>query len=1236
MLHFCVCIAAFLALLFVSSTLISQVPTGVISGTVYDSTGAVIQHATVELRSQASGDKRIVTTNSAGFFSFPAILSGNYDIRISAPSFSTYVETGYHLDPGDSRSINDIHLSAHSVETVVVSAAAGLIDTTSGEMSSLITASDIEHLPVEGRDVTELFKMLPGFANAGQGISNTAYDPAQVTVGYGALASYTANGLPIPGMSLKWDGANLTDPGDYSGNTMNINYDMVSEVKVQTGNFTAEESNGPVVINAVSKTGGRQFHGSLYTYARTYQLNSTDWLANFEGYGKPPDRYVYPGMNIGGPVTIPGTKFNRNGRVTFFAGVEDYAQRNNYAYGAASQALIHALVPTAAMRAGDFSASSLENYLGKSFGSASYANITKVPTVDKNKNALVNGNIAGAIDPGSAALLGLLPLPNTPSNGVYNYISQNLISNDLWEALGRVDVAISDKYKLFARYVVERGSGGVPQVPYYSPQAPMGSVNTPGGGLLNTTNAQSGVVNLTMILSPTTTNEVFGSYDYLDSAFQPKTPGSQNKSTYGYPYAGAFPNNGSVEMPQLQDYGYDGLPLLLSSDFSYGPLFTKKFLPDAGDNFTKILGRHALKLGIYLEQVTNNQENANPGTPPNGAVAQYYNGSPTLTDVNKKVYYNSGNYLANAFEGIFGSYLQANGNPTINLYFWNIDGYVTDSWKVVRNVTLNFGLRVEHLGMWNDKDGVGLAIFDPTTLSQKANAVTRPLPGFRWHQTDPQVPVSGLTSRPAFYEPRFGLAWDVNSNGKTVVRAGYGQYRYHDPYNEAYNAANSATGIRSTSQSGSGGLTLAGIATLNLPQQGGTDNVTAYGLMPGDNNQALTQTYSLAIDRTLPYGIQFEVAYIGSASDNLLNTGSGVGVALSNVNILPYGANYATATPGVRLTPIQVGALTTVQSESHRKYGTNPYDPVSGLLVASPYGSVNNYGSLSVPQHVAYSNYNGIQVVVSRQTGPLRFGANYTFGKALGILGAVSGGNPVDDTNLLNNYGVTPFDRSQLFKVNYSYSVGSPVKNRWVGGFTNGWEFAGFTQIQSGQNLQVAQGTPNFSPLIYLSGPQYSTTGALVSETAGILMGTSDVTLMPTLICDPRSGLAKHEYINPNCFALGAQPAGQPITNGPNFYPYMHGPAYTASDLSAQKAFPLPREQQIQFRLAAFNFLNHPLPSFNSIRPNEYSSLYFSGTTPGSAVAQPLANSQAPGSQFGSLTLKQGRRVMEVSVKYNF
>ena len=221
-----------------------------------------------------------------------------------------------------------------------------------------------------------MLKILPGFAitNGNNNLNNTTYDPSQVTI-TGAYGSYSGEGTITNSVALLYDGVDVTDPGAYASLLQNINYDQVGEVKVQTSSMTADQPHGPIVINAVGLSGTSQFHGSLYTYARTYQLDSTDWLSKYTGQPGPPDREIYPGFTLTGPILIPHTGFNSDRRLTFFAGAEDYAQRNEYAYGSSSSAILSALVPTSGMRTGDFSQTQINQYLGPLVSSATYANI---------------------------------------------------------------------------------------------------------------------------------------------------------------------------------------------------------------------------------------------------------------------------------------------------------------------------------------------------------------------------------------------------------------------------------------------------------------------------------------------------------------------------------------------------------------------------------------------------------------------------------------------------------------------------------------------------------------------------------------------------------------------------------------------------------------------------------------------------------------------------------------------
>jgi hypothetical protein len=448
----------------------AQTVTATLAGTVTDQTGAEIPGATVVARNQQNGFQRTTRSGGSGGFTFAALDSGNYTLTIAAPNFKTSVIKNLHLDPGDTRTLNNLHLAIGTVgETITVEAAQTSLDT--GERSALISAEELKKLSVEGRDVTELLKILPGTAiAAGQaaqqgalGASNTAYDPGVVSPG-GALGQYSVAGSPTNGVSIRSDGANLADPANYASATQNINSEATAEVKVQESNFGADTANGPVVIDAIGKSGGDAYHGSLYVFGRTYQLNSTDAFAAPLNTKKPDDHYVYPGGTFGGPVKIPGTNFNHTKKLTFFLSAEEYAQRNTYAYGTAASAISSALVPTANMRKGDFSQTEISKYLplsaaGAQPGTGTYANVNSVPITGANGAAITcNGNtgndcLSPYLDPGALAIISnAMPLPNVPGgqnvNG-FNYSHLNLTNNDLYQTRGRLDFAQTERTKFY-------------------------------------------------------------------------------------------------------------------------------------------------------------------------------------------------------------------------------------------------------------------------------------------------------------------------------------------------------------------------------------------------------------------------------------------------------------------------------------------------------------------------------------------------------------------------------------------------------------------------------------------------------------------------------------------------------------------------------------------------------------------------------------------------------------------
>ncbi|MGD0647156.1 MAG: carboxypeptidase regulatory-like domain-containing protein [Acidobacteriaceae bacterium] len=1286
-------LAALLLLLFCAATVQAQTISASLSGFVEDQTGAIVPGASVTLTNQSSKDKRATKTDSAGLFSFAAVPSGTYQVQISLNGFDSFVERDIILNPADRRTLEAIKLQVGSVQTEITVRSTGNNMPTEGAKSTVITSEDIANLPVQGRDVTELIKTLPGFAQTAQGSGADNVGPNQDTVG-SQTGNYTANGVTPEGVQIISDGVNITDPGNESGTDQVINMDNVAEVKVQMSNFGADSAKGPIVINAVGKSGSSVYHGELYVYGRTYQLNTQDWFSKYDQDAKPKDRYIYPGFNIGGPVRIPGTDFNHAKKWTFFLGAEDYVQRNVYAYGSAQTATLNALVPTCAMRglgatdasfnctgtgqAADFSESSLTNFFGgidpvqpdatdPGANNCSptgqlhlYQNICGIPqggypfasgtsmtpNGPNQGSGILNGQLAAnQLDPGAMAyMLHVIPLPNTAtfsraygtSTGVtdsfYNYKAINLENNDSYQARIRSDYNFSENSHLYVVYSFQHSDGVNPQQTYYSPQDAFGEINTP-GSVVSADFAHTGSLNYTLVLTPSLTNEFYVGVNYNYGVVNALNGTATKSSTIGYPYQGIYPTN---QFPQLDDYGYDGLPLGIFPDFST-PVFQHKFVPNFGDNLTKVIRTHNIKVGTYIERSNTNETNLNDVS--QGQIQNYYDGPNnavgSLTEPGTGNQLNTqGNYLASFELGLASAFNQYNFQTNSDLYYWDVDFYATDSWKATKKLTLDYGFRVGHLGPWQDNHGLGLAVWDPALYTAQTTPVLTPIlsytgvygvetkvnvpglvsPGFKWHGVDNTVPNSGAGSRALFFSPRFGLAYDVYGDGKTIVRGGIGLYRSHDAWNDVSAAAATSEG-QAQSYVGGGGLALRDIykithgANASLANPTGSNGCgclnTSFGLQQGDTEQPLTYTYSLTVDQQFGPNTVFEMSYQGSQSTHLLTQWEqGAPGDLENINALPIGSFFKPDPyTGAVLDPSDI-----------------VNDDISGDYRQFPY-----YSQVNVIRHALYSNYNGLQVSIRRTQGRLLYSVNYTWSKNMGVFGAYGTGNVIDSSNIRPNYGPLQGDRSDVLNSTFSYNTGKFLHgNRFVRGALSGYGVSGIVNLQSGPNVQRVLGS-NLGLSGQISNPPGSPsnlyTNYPISDTT--YLGTTDVVLQPALLCDPRSGInhAAHQYLNPNCFALP-----QFGVNGPAELPYIHAPGYFDFDARISRQIDLHEKQNLQVQFSAFNVINRANYSFSSKFPEEQT-LQFYGYTP---------QGLAPSSAFGTADFRFGRRVSEISIKYNF
>ena len=517
---------------------------GTLTGLISDPSGASVPNAKVTLKNEGSGDVRRTVSNSEGFFTFAAVPAGSYELSVEAAGFVIYQVSNLAVQGAERRNVDVSMKVGSTAETVSVSAVADILTPVdSGEKSATLTTKQLQDFSVVGRSAAEFIKIMPGFAVAGTGTENRSnFSGENIGIngnGDGGSQSalngaYNVNGLPGASLDITADGAHVSDPGCNCATPVNPNTDMIQEFKVLTSNFSAENQKGPAVIQSIAKSGTRDFHGTGYLYARHHALNSNDWLNNRSGAPKPENKYYFPGGNIGGPVLIPGTGFNKNrDKLFFFTGYEHYFQTLD-------TGLLRATVPTEAMRAGNFSDAELRKIEGLVNGR--FVTQSGNPASRLKPDQFPTGIIPSSqIDPTGRALINLYPTPNTDPNtsGGFNYLRQIVFNQGSLQWMSRVDYSISDNTKLFVRYNMQRETQKFPvglwwrnanQVPYPTP-------------ILGKNKSDSVTTSLTHVFNPTMTNELIFGYTYIAFPNVFEDPSAVDRNALGATFPGVFDNN---------------------------------------------------------------------------------------------------------------------------------------------------------------------------------------------------------------------------------------------------------------------------------------------------------------------------------------------------------------------------------------------------------------------------------------------------------------------------------------------------------------------------------------------------------------------------------------------------------------------------------------------------------------------------------------------------------------------
>jgi hypothetical protein len=1213
---------------FFAGTAAAQSTAATLSGTVMDPSGAFVPLAKVEIKNTATHQSRIILTNDSGLFVAPDIDEGTYDVSIEKPGFKKLTRSGVAVSPQDRLSLGEMVLQVGApTDSVDVIADAGQLQlqSDSGERSEAVTGTQLRDLALNGRNIHDLAKLIPGVAQPGGAneVSNLS-----------AIGSYSINGMRVTMKDMSIDGSSITRT-DQQAQQVTINPDAVGEITVLTSNYQAEYGKaGGGIVTVVTKGGSQDFHVDLRYFRRHDSMNADSYFNNLAGHPRPLYRYNYYGFDVSGPIYTPkwlgGFNRSRN-KLFFFYNEEWYKQLTPQA------SANNVEMPTALERAGDFSQS---------------VNGNGAPIIVRDAGNCLGGSASGTpapfpgnkipqtcFFPGAQAVLNVFPMPNTTVGGYqYNYTSQVSSKYPRREDIVKIDYQINDKNRLSGRFINNYDdqilSYGTTTLSYNFPSP--GPVNRSGSGY-------NMAYTLTSTITPTVVNEAKFGYGIFTTNIVASTDGFSRAAT-GISTPLLFPNaNAPYDIIPSMSFG--GLTNQTSPSVSINgsPFFQQIPSFNVIDNVTKVWGKHTIKGGFYMYRATAYN------TPQSPAQASVDYTSSLGTNANFPL--DSGDPFANALLGVFTSYTQASQKVETNSVYNTLEWYVQDTWRVTPHFTLDYGLRLSYLGPVHDlKEREGY--FEPNLFNpaQAVRLYTPVLVNGAVRVADPGNVPTTLTvadTLPANFEglivpnsgnptnglvfanngfltggykqslrpgPRFGFAWEPLKD--TVVRGGFGisfdRSRTDQDNNEAQVPPNVLTPVLYY-----GSLTNINAAAANGAR--GTIGLTA--VSPADRTPA-AYSFNLGIQRNMGRGVVLDVAYVGSLGRNLEQ--------VINLNAVPYGATFLAKYQDP--SKFTNGVVPSVQPGLPAAYAAAglSFDGVDALPqdFLRPYAG---YGDILYRNNGASSNYNSLQVSVNRHISQgLVIGGAYTFSKNF-----LTNNNDSDSVNPFNTrayeYRLAASDQTHNLVVSYVYNI--PGAARFLGnnavakGALNGWEFSGVSIFRSGTPAEISPsiagvttgavttGSYTFGPMVYLTG------APIFNQNVGV----------------------NGDHINPAAFYVG-----QPGDLAPWPRTYYRNPGTNNFDMSLFKNFKLSGEgkKYLQLRLEAFNAFNHTQFSGYNTSTNLTTS---TGATGASVLSVPefsalsITNNLRPagstktlGSYFGEYNGTREQRIVQIAAKLYF
>jgi hypothetical protein len=1116
---------------------------GSISGTVKDPSGSVLADASVAVREVNTGLSYQAHSDSKGYYTFPLLPVGHYDLDIEAGGFRGYQRKGIVLDTNAALTLN-VSLEVGSIaQSVTVNDNTLHVETTSTQMGQVITGRQMTAVPLDGRSYTDLLSLQPGVAPATAITSSTVQDVgATILNPSGTLnpGNLSVNGQRETANYFSVNGSDVEEDVN-AGTAVIPNLDAISEFRIITSNFDAEygEFSGGQ-ISVITKSGSNALHGDIFNFLRNTDLDARDYFSPTRGVF----RQNQFGGTVGGPI--------RHDKLFFFLDYQGTRQTQGISTGNIS-------VPSNADRTGnllDFTNGQDGNQLTKIVSGPYFANLLTqklgygvtpgepyyLPGCTSSNtcvfpNAVIPQNAWSAP---AQRMLQYIPAPNTSSGFATSSFNQTVRDD---KAGARVDA--NTRWGLVsAYYFIDDFNLDNPY-----PTAQSGA-SVPGFDALTTGRAQLIALGDTKSFGSNMVNEFHLSY-MRDNTNLGQPVGGRNVSLASQGFVNA---DGSDSIVALDPKGQSVENLnfnAYSTGAAANQLIQVNNTYQVADNFSKVVGNHAMKFGaeFHADQV-------------NAASIAQFNGSFVFSGTE------TGVDFADFLIGVPSQYNQSQLNP-----FYARNKYVgifaQDSWHALPNLTINYGLRWDRIAPWSEKYN------QISTFVPGAQSVVFPgAPPGILYPGDPGIPNTLAPIDKLDFSPRVGLAWSPQADkggflerllgkpGTTSVRASFGDfYTAIDATSIGVLAANAPYGTTYTSPlpplfatpfiNAADGMNNGQpfpykFAPLNSSRSNPDPNVnwSTYEPISGipgydiHNHTPYTEEWALSLERQAGPNTVLEASYIGSSTHR------------QRVLVEPNPGNPALCLSLSQPGDVQFGTLTCGAGGEN-----GVYYPVGGGVVNGTRGPLGpNFGSNALQSNIGHANYNALEISARHTTGRLEFSAAYTYGKSMDQSSNI--GEEVNPFNPTLSYAISAFDVKHNFVVSYEYQLPFDQLFR-PNRLTKGWSLSGITHVASG------------FPVTNINNGDNSFIGTNPNGVNNSSIDEPDYNGGPIhLKGDPRRN--GNMFFNTNSFSMNAP--GEPGTAKRRFF---YGPGADNYDMAVAKNLPITESTSVLFRVEAFNVFNH-------------------------------------------------------------